>query len=367
MVFVFSIIIVLPIALTQFYVGIDFSNTGNIGDTIGGITAPFLSLMGSILVFVAFKEQIRANKLINDQFLEQQYENRLFKMFNNYNENVTRLNFTSRKSGREYNNKNVFPVLYQEFGRLVDEIKNFNKEKNIILSDTISSDFEKYLKSKSRNTNIDNWLLLDISYIIFFYGVGKTGRESVKSIFASKIDNKYLTELINYLSFKPAYQAVDSFFYRRWEDFYIGYEPFPEPCYDTFDKCYNGMQNSLGHYYRQLFMTIKYINDLKDKKKSYLDKWNYVKLIRSQLSNHEQIFFFINSISSLGRDWELNIIVNNMADENERLITKYDLIKNIPKAERDRLKVNEFYPFVEYEDEIRYPFYRELLEKFYYN
>lgn len=75
-VFAFFVIVVfifsLPALLTQIKVGIvDFSDSGPVGDTIGGITTPFISLLGSILVYLAFKEQIKANKKIEDQFQEQ--------------------------------------------------------------------------------------------------------------------------------------------------------------------------------------------------------------------------------------------------------------------------------------------------------
>ncbi|REE07614.1 hypothetical protein DFQ09_1204 [Winogradskyella pacifica] len=45
----------------------DFSNTGEIGDTIGGITAPFINGLSAILVFLAFKAQIRANEIFKNQ------------------------------------------------------------------------------------------------------------------------------------------------------------------------------------------------------------------------------------------------------------------------------------------------------------
>ena len=41
---------------------LDFSTTGQIGDTIGGITGPIINLIGAILVYVAFKEQRVANE-----------------------------------------------------------------------------------------------------------------------------------------------------------------------------------------------------------------------------------------------------------------------------------------------------------------
>jgi hypothetical protein len=40
----------------------NFSETGNIGNTIGGITAPFIGLVGAILIYVSFRKQVEANE-----------------------------------------------------------------------------------------------------------------------------------------------------------------------------------------------------------------------------------------------------------------------------------------------------------------
>lgn len=54
----------------------DKGGTGEIGDTIGGITAPFINGIGAILVYIAFKEQVKSSyqarnleisKIINDR------------------------------------------------------------------------------------------------------------------------------------------------------------------------------------------------------------------------------------------------------------------------------------------------------------
>lgn len=45
-------------SLTSYY---DFSKTGQIGDTIGGITAPIVNFLGAVLVYISFKSQQRAN------------------------------------------------------------------------------------------------------------------------------------------------------------------------------------------------------------------------------------------------------------------------------------------------------------------
>ena len=54
--------------------GYSFAETGELGDTIGGITAPISSLVGSILVFLALKGQIVANKKTQEQIRDQQLE-----------------------------------------------------------------------------------------------------------------------------------------------------------------------------------------------------------------------------------------------------------------------------------------------------
>lgn len=64
-----------PYILTRSFGLISFdADTGVIGDTIGGITAPIANLIGSILVFFALQAQIEANKLIFDQFEYQKGE-----------------------------------------------------------------------------------------------------------------------------------------------------------------------------------------------------------------------------------------------------------------------------------------------------
>lgn len=57
-----------PILFTNSSSRWDFSDTGQIGDTIGGIMNPFIAIGGVIMTFLAFYMQIRANKLQREQF-----------------------------------------------------------------------------------------------------------------------------------------------------------------------------------------------------------------------------------------------------------------------------------------------------------
>lgn len=63
------VIIIMPFILTgqYFHEHFNFTATGQIGDTIGGITAPFMNLIGAFLVFYALQAQVKANELIQNQ------------------------------------------------------------------------------------------------------------------------------------------------------------------------------------------------------------------------------------------------------------------------------------------------------------
>lgn len=55
-----------PYVLTlETFTNIDFSETGPIGDTIGGLTAPFINLLAALLVYKSFREQLNANEILS--------------------------------------------------------------------------------------------------------------------------------------------------------------------------------------------------------------------------------------------------------------------------------------------------------------
>jgi len=56
---------------------LDFTKSGNIGDTIGGITAPFFSLLGSVLVYFSFRAQMQMN-IIQQERMDAQEEEKKY-------------------------------------------------------------------------------------------------------------------------------------------------------------------------------------------------------------------------------------------------------------------------------------------------
>jgi hypothetical protein len=59
----------------------DFSNTGQIGDTIGGISAPVINLIGALLIYFSFKEQFEANRIQRESLDNEILRNRESKEF----------------------------------------------------------------------------------------------------------------------------------------------------------------------------------------------------------------------------------------------------------------------------------------------
>ena len=63
------VVIVAPVLFTlpAFWSKLNFTQTSSIGETIGGITAPIVGVLGSSLVFCALMAQVSANKLVQVQ------------------------------------------------------------------------------------------------------------------------------------------------------------------------------------------------------------------------------------------------------------------------------------------------------------
>ena len=113
-------------------------------------------------------------------------------------------------------------------------------------------------------------------------------------------------------------------------------------------KFYGGHQHRLGHYFRHLFQSYKYLiiqNNLSDE-----EKYFYGKTFRAQLSNYEQSLIFINSITSLGYNWELNSEKDNNGNEL-KMITTFQLIKNVTGRRVLDVCYKDFYNKIKFEFE----------------
>ncbi len=102
------IIVVMPFVLTRssWTSALNFTQTGQIGDTIGGITAPFMSLIGAALVFLALRAQVKANELLqiqidreNDEREDQIETQNLDQLYSYLETSINSFQYTGLRSG----------------------------------------------------------------------------------------------------------------------------------------------------------------------------------------------------------------------------------------------------------------------------
>lgn len=112
----------------------------------------------------------------------------------------------------------------------------------------------------------------------------------------------------------------------------------PEKYEELYLKYYHVLQTDLGHYFRNLYRIIKFVDqtdfsyqkDAIDDKQQFQLKYQYTSMIRAQLSDYELLWIFYNGICEYGEE------------KFKPLIEKYSLLKNIPDSSL---------PVIEHKDE----------------
>lgn len=270
---------------------IDPAIWGQFGDIIGGLIGTILALLGTVLLIATLFYQIKSTK-------EQEIENRFIQLLLIHRENVNEI--TNKRKFFKHSIE-VFWDIRKYVDECHDELKN-----EIVIAKEDEWQFSEIERS-------------NIAYLILFFGTNLTQNNTLKERICAM---SYCSELITKVLYKIDTANISS--------------------NDSIDLT-EGIQYAIGHYYRHLFQTINYINDCK-KILNYKKKYFYVKTLRAQLSTFEQMLFYVNSISRLGEIWELL-----QENENKKLITKYNLIKNIPLGCMNDIEPNLIYDLVQYE------------------
>jgi hypothetical protein len=112
--------IILAIISPNIWEVYNLTETGQIGDTIGGITAPFINLLGALLVYISFKEQNKANKIQ----AEQNAFNLLHELYKELKAEFENLKFSSKnvQNGQIYSGSKAQSVFIEILtSRVVNE------------------------------------------------------------------------------------------------------------------------------------------------------------------------------------------------------------------------------------------------------
>lgn len=241
-----------PVIFTQHGV-VDFSNTGQIGDTIGGIMNPFIGLVSIIVMFLAFYMQFKANKIIQYQFEKSQFESQFFEMLKTHKDNSNIIIKTHYESedGKGFGEE----AAYRQW--LEARKKGFE-----YLVKQINSEYDKFKEEDARG------------------------------------EHKVI--------FNNAYSSL-------WEDSY-------------------------GHYFRHLFLIVRFVVSKSESFLTYEEKRNYLRILRASLSTYEQIFLYYNWLSGYGRQWE---------NETNHFFTDYRMIHNVTDAIHNDFAIETIQPFAE--------------------
>lgn len=285
------IICVLPFLFTLPGI-LDFTETGQIGDTIGGTMGPFIAIVAALLTFIAFWVQYEANQELIKENQRNHFESRFYKMLDIHLENVKLLNKRIEDSTQD----SIFHVWCIEIMNLFNLLRMQSDLGGFITN--VRSEYDKeptqkgfidFLTQMQQSNDLFERVIFEITYSYFF--------------------NKEFSSLKFEDSIKTGYV-------RQFAVMFTTY---------LTKEGQTGLEGSvknelLGRYYRHLFQMLKFVdeqpNELYDEKNW---KESYLGVLRSQMSDYEQLLLYYNAQSSLGKAW----------DENH-FIEKYKLIKNIP-------------------------------------
>lgn len=255
-----------------------FSNTnfGLLGDFVGGVIGTLVAIVAALYIIKSYKKQISQGK-------KQTFEASFTLMLEMHRKNLQEVEISTQ--GKTLIGRKAFKPLVEELQKLFEAVDKALEEQS-------NSDerFTEWREKKRRMT-----LAHKLSYGYFFYSV----------------NTYYLTIDKN----EALYDLCESVRTEIKES-----KKLPNELKDL------QHHTILGHYYRHLFNMVNWVDaesslNLKEKRK-------FCKLIRSQLSDYEEVLLYYNSLSCLGEAW--NEPLGEKEVEKMNLIAKYRLLKNCP-------------------------------------
>ena len=256
-----------------------FSNTnfGLLGDFVGGVIGTLVAIVAALYIIKSYKKQISQGK-------KQTFETSFTLMLEMHRKNLQEVEIKDAQ-GNTLTGRKAFKPMVEELEELFKAV-----DKAIEKKSNSDERFAEWREKKNRMT-----LAHKLSYGYFFY--------SVNSYFLTIDKNEALYDLCELVRTEIK-----------------GSKNLP-------DELKNLQHHTiLGHYYRHLFNMVNWVNA--ESSLTLKEKQKFCKLIRSQLSDYEEILLYYNSLSSLGAAW--NEPLGEREVEKMNLIAKYRLLKNCP-------------------------------------
>lgn len=260
-----------------------------IGDAFGGTLGPFIAFIGAVFTGLAFWAQYKANQQQKRDLERERFENRYFELIRFHKANIEELKLNQAKG------KECFACYFAEL-RLIYRIL----ETCISNIDEVDEEFKT------------PEFISKISYHVFLMGIEFAGKYT-----DSRSESKI------FVKFKEAWSILERDGNNQSEQIADLFEVSVLFDHNEYSKIkylpFQGHINQLGHYYRNLFQTVKYVVNQPINLFVYEEKLQYLSMLRAQLSNHEQLMLYYNGIGGPGEPWF-----------KHEYFTKYKMIHNLP-------------------------------------
>lgn len=255
-------------------------NPNEKGDALGGILNPIVGVVAIVVTYLAFYIQFLANRQVQNQFKIQQFESQFYEMLRIHKDNVNEM-YLFEIGGIKHEGRFVLESVYFEL---------------VYFYNSCTSFFDDMQKDEKINTDALNTSKkrLRFVYKIYFFGIENINKKTL-----SKIEN----ECLNY------FERISTFPSKLDEK--IRHETL------------KGNQSRLAHYYRHLFQTVKLVANQEESFITYENKRKYLRVLRAQLTNHEQALLFFNWYSDFGYKWE------EFLKSGNKFFTDYRMIHNL--------------------------------------
>jgi hypothetical protein len=272
----------------------NFAQYSTVSSSISGNATMVATALSIMLVIVSLINQTSSTR-------KNGFKQNFFEFLKLHRSNVDQIS-TKGKKGHD-----AFIAMYQELIEIIPVVEN---EKLSLAAKQVSG----------------------IAYLAFFWGLGP----NASPILIDSLKNNYSLTDDQISGLIKKLEA-----HKQQRDDQIAAEKSTEGKGNLY-CILDGHQSDLGHYYRHLYQTVTFINN--ESALWYFEKYYYGKTLRAQFSNHELAIFLYNANSPLGRNWE-----PERTSTGKKLISAYELVKNVPLSLVTRLNIRETYPSISFE------------------
>ncbi|ETT37038.1 hypothetical protein C161_11033 [Paenibacillus sp. FSL R5-192] len=358
------ITVFVPFAIIYFtkapYTVDSFGKLGTIGDFFGGTTVGLLSLASISFVTAAIimqKEELRLQraelkattaeyKITNATMRKQQFDSTFFNMINlhhNILKEITYQEGTGRdaiallfKRVNEEYKSGVLNSYELELKELILVSSKTTVVNDFLLKSFIFNKKQDYIheiRKKAENGRIRDFDFISKQYVIKnvetkindikndIDGRWLEIKEKEKKDFDSLQENKsFLNKILREANFEELMKASvqNDFIQTYTQDTLLS--PLNYLKIKAYETVYNENENSIGHYYRNLYRIIKLIQDEKfveDVVNNEIEKKKYRGILRAQLSSFELMMLFYNVVySQKGEKFRSYLMNTNFFDDH---------------------------------------------------